>query len=311
MKYLLPELLERIGAVGGQPSHETDRRSLLHAYVACLSYPDLCTAITMTLDGPVEARLVLRSRLLRMLREGCAELEPDSLVALVDQTAVASDADKALRQVADALHSAVFAHLPLPTQQMLLDLWVDRGTRGAMARWLKATKEHPALFDAEVALGYWRASKDARAAKSLAYQAPRETLMQIISELVDVCDEGWIIARAIVRAGSADASSWELVRARHPATYLYLCAQTRRPITDEEAFELVCRCPGIAIVGGRGLAIWAVGQMGMISVLDRIREAAQTLHERDTAELLARYPQIASEMPSELERDTSSPPSVV
>jgi hypothetical protein len=290
MKFAVNKLLERIISVGGSTPHEAEGGSLLHAYIACLSFADLCIAITMTLDSPVN--LALRSRLLRLLREGRTELEAKILVALIEQTAIASDADKALHRVVDALHSAVFAYLPLPTQQMLLDRWVDRGTRGAMARWLKVTNEHPALFDAKVALGYWRASKDPRAAKNPAYLASPETLAQVISELVDVCEEGWIVAKAIVRVGSADESSWELIRARNPATYLYLCARMMRPITDDEAFDLVCRCPGTPIGGSRGLAIWAVGQMGMVAVLDRIQDALETLHERDAAELLARYPQI-------------------
>jgi hypothetical protein len=169
MKFALPELLERISSVGGS-AHEAEG-SLLHAYIASLSFADLCTAITMTLDSPVN--LALRSRLLRLLREGRTELEAEILVALIEQTAIGSDADKALRRVADALHSAVFAYLPLPTQQMLLDRWIDRGTRGTMGRWLKVTNEHPALFDAKVALAYWRASKDPRARASPTWHRPR------------------------------------------------------------------------------------------------------------------------------------------
>lgn len=286
------EFFQRIAAIGGQTRPGSDERSLLHGYVACLRFADLCKVGAMTLDHPVDVRLALRSRLLRLLGKGCTELEGESLVALVEQTAIASDATKLRRPAADALHSAIFGHLPLATQRWLLGRWAGRGTRGAMARWLKATKENPELFDADVALKYWRASKDARAAKSLAYQAPPEMLAQIISELVDVCTEGWIIAQAIIRAGSVEKVPWELISARHPATYLYLCAQLRQPVTEDEAFELVCRCSGIAVDGGRGLAIWAAGQMGMVAVLDRVHQELDILHNRETAQLLARYPQI-------------------
>lgn len=297
MKFAVSDILERIDSIGGPGPHETEygprhayetERSLLHAYIACLNPVDLCTVIAVTLDGPIDVRLALRSRLLRLLREDPRELDAKVLVALVEQTAIASDADKARRQVADALHSAMFAYLPLQTQQMLLDRWVDRATRGAMARWLKATHEHPALFDARVALNYWRASKDFRGAKSLAYQASPEILGEIIPDLVDAGEEGWIVARAIVRAGSTDESAWERIRARDPATYLYLCARMGRPISDDDAFELVCRCSGTATRGGRGLAIWAVGQMGMVTVLGRINGALETLHEKDMAELRGR-----------------------
>ena len=135
MNFPLSKLLERINSVGEQASCGADPSNLLHAYAACLSFTDLCTAITVTLAGPVNIRLALRGRLLRVLREDRSESEAEILAALIEQTAAASGADRAHRQAVDALHSAVFAHLPLPTQQMVLDRWVDRGTRGAMVRW--------------------------------------------------------------------------------------------------------------------------------------------------------------------------------
>ncbi|HEX8514176.1 MAG TPA: hypothetical protein VF688_13835, partial [Allosphingosinicella sp.] len=255
----LEDLLERIDAVGGRPPHENDSGSLLHAYVACLNFADLCAANLIVLDGPVDVRLALRGRLIRLLHQRAADEDGEALAALVDQTAAAAEEDKGLRQRADALHSALFAHLPLPTQQLLLERWAGRGTRGVMARWLKATKDHPELFDAQIALSYWRATRDARAAKSLAYQAPPEQLGPITPEIIAVCEEGWIISKAVIRGGLGDDTLWDAIREGQPATYLYLCARTERQITDDEAFDLVCRCPGIAIHGDRGLGIWAVG----------------------------------------------------
>src|SRR3974390_1223395 len=127
MNFTLPELLERISSCDGTMPHETDLGSLLHAYIACLSFADLCTGIAMTLNDPVGPGLALRSRLLRLLREECSDMETGSLAALIDQTLAAGDTDKAPRRAADALHSAMFPCLPLPTQRMLLDRWVDRG----------------------------------------------------------------------------------------------------------------------------------------------------------------------------------------
>ncbi len=59
-----------------------------------------------------------------------------------------------------------------------------------------------------------------------------------------------------------------------------------------DAFDLVWVCPGNAIHGDRGLAIWAIGQMGKVALLDRIHGAAEALFEKDTAELRARYPEM-------------------
>ena len=213
---------------------------------------------------------------------------------LVAETSALSGGDKGLRQTVDALHSALLRYLPMPTQHQILERWIDRGTRGAMARWLKAARDMPTLFDASVALAYWRATRDYRAAKSLAYQAEPDALGPIVSELVAQCEKGWIISKAILRSGCDDESIWDLVRSNHPSTYLYLCAQLRREISDDDAFALVWGCPGIAIPGDRGLAIWAVGQMGKVAVLDRIRDSAEVLFEKGRRGHAGALPGIAS-----------------
>jgi hypothetical protein len=298
----LEDILARIAAVADQTPLATDGRSLLHAYSACLAFDDVCAAIALSLGEPADVRLALRGRLVRLLGDDPTADQRDSLVMLVEETCALSDGDKGLRQTVDALHSALLRHLPMPTQHHLLERWVDRGTRGAMSRWLKATRDTPSLFDPSAALSYWRATRDHRAAKSLAYQASPEALAPVVGELVAHCEEGWIISKAIIRSGCDDDAAWDLVQSNHPATYLYLCAQLRREISDNEAFELVWACPGIAIHGDRGLAIWAIGQMGKVAVLDRIRDSADALFEKDTAEMRARYP----EMPASDETDGSN-----
>jgi len=50
-----------------------DAGSLLHAYIACLSVPDLCRTISETLAAPSKLRLALRRRLERLLRDGNLE----------------------------------------------------------------------------------------------------------------------------------------------------------------------------------------------------------------------------------------------
>lgn len=280
-------VLERVQTLVTDDFYQTDRRSLVRAYIACLSFPDLCMAISASLDAPLLVRLALRRRLLRLLANGLDDAAP--VVDLVEYTAVASDSARNLRRAADALHSEVFAYLPLNSQQMLLERWVDRGGRGAMARWIKAVKAHESHFEAPIALGYWRASGDFRAAKALAYQAKPEFLEAIIPELVARCEEGWIIAKAIRRCGDTTAEIWDELRQRHPATYLYLCAQMARVVSDDEALELVHQCNVGLIDNERGLAIWAVGQMRKVTVLDRIVDAFEVLKQRDAEQWARLY----------------------
>jgi len=211
------------------------------------------------------------------------------LASLFDATSAVWDDDKKLRSTVDALHSTLIRYLPMPIQHKVLERWVDRGTRGAMARWLNATRDVPTLFDPSIALSYWRITRDHRAARSLAFQASPEILSELVNEMVENCEEGWIISKAILRSGCRDSSVWDAVRSVHPATFLYLCAQLQRDITDHEAFELVSAFSGDDFDGDRGLAIWSVGKMGKIGVLDRIRSSASDLFEKDLADRRERY----------------------
>ncbi|HYC97711.1 hypothetical protein [Brevundimonas sp.] len=92
----------------------------------------------------------------------------------------------------------------------------------------------------------------------------------MLPELVAQDTEGWIVSRAVLRAATVTERVWEAVFARLPATYAYLCAKTGRSCSDEEALALVNESEG-GFMGDRGLAIWAVGQMGKLQVLDQLR----------------------------------------
>jgi hypothetical protein len=82
---------------------------------------------------------------------------------------------------------------------------------------------------------------------------------------------------------------WPIIRSKHPATYLYLCARLRHSVTEAQALELVLTCPNSIMNETHGLAIWAVGQMGMTAVLDEVVERGEELHRLDMEEL-ERFP---------------------
>jgi hypothetical protein len=60
-------------------------------------------------------------------------------------------------------------------------------------------------------------------------------------------------------------------------------------VTEVEALELVLNCPNSIMNETRGLAIWAVGQMGMTAILDEVVERGEELHRLDMEEL-ERFP---------------------
>ena len=301
MEYSFDDKLERIlGCSFRNSSFEVDR-TLVHAYIACLTFEELGEAICRTISSNTKLRLALRNRLVKVVRQSNGEYA-DALATLVKKSRRLYGDDSVLRRRVDALHSTIYEFLPLPARQEILEGWIDRGSSEAAGRWLKAITSDETLFDGQAVLSYWRASGDVRAAKLLAYQAEPALLDEAQLELARLCDEGWIISKAAMRASKISEEVWEVVRGRLPATYAYMCSQSGRKITDDEAFALVKESPSDFMDDQRGLAIWAIGQMGMISVLDRISEASGEFAHEQMVSLRTRYQTERS--------DTAEPPAL-
>lgn len=268
-----------VSAVECGAAPEDVARAVLHAYVACLHFEDLVEAAVVFLNGPVEIRGALRNRLIRLAG---TKATPDELEFLASRLLNLRPADRLSRSTLDTLISALYRHFPAAHRRSALDRWIDTGTRSTAARWLTAISGEDLLFDAEAILTYWRRHADWRAAKVLAYKAPPELLASIMPELVRNVDEGWIISRAAVRVGSLGAEEWEHVQAAFPASYLYLCAMLGYEIEEDEAVALVRRA-GSEAGDTRGLAIWALGEMGMVRAVDRAAQLGEAFlrDERD------------------------------
>jgi hypothetical protein len=286
--YSLDGIVERIRGIAVDGLSHPDAGSLLHAYIGCLSVPDLCRTIGEALAAPSKLRLALRRRLERLLREGNLEQRDRERVHdLIEQSRAIGRENPSVRSYVEALLSAVFEYLQPPQQQSIIETWIDRGTRGAAARWLKATAQVPALFDETVVMAYFRSSGDERAAKRLANQSSPAFLVEILPELSDRCEHGWVVSKAAMRAQTVGDAVWPIIRSKHPATYLYLCARLRRSISEVEALELVLTCPNSIMNETRGLAIWAVGQMQMTKVLDEVVRRGEELRKKDLEEFNA------------------------
>lgn len=286
----LDAVVERIREIAVSGLSHPDAGSLLHAYIACLPVSDLCLTIAGSLQAPSKLRLALRGRLLRVLRDGdLVQSDREHVQELIERCRTIARANPVVRPAVEALLSAVFEFLSLSQQQSIVETWVDRGTRGAAARWLKATSQVTALFDQIDVMAYFKLSNDERAAKRLANQASPVFLAEILPELAARCEQGWIVSKAAMRAQSVDDAAWSIVRSKHPATYLYLCARLRRLISEAEALEVTLICPNSIMKQTRGLAIWAVGHMGMTRVLDEIVGRAEELHRLDL-EAFHRFP---------------------
>jgi hypothetical protein len=258
--------LDRIAACGVDAGHDELARELLHAYVACLTPEELCEAAIDALNQSAQLLGAIRTRLLRIGHE--SEVLP-KIESLATRLMVLSGSESKLRTRIESLLSHIYSFLSPPTRQVVLDHWRNKGTRGSEARWLKAIADDELLFGIDTVLDYWRLRHDWRAARLIVYRATPQLIDQILPELIERCDEGWIVARAVLRSGSVSDDTWAAIRAKFPATYAYLCAKTRRSLNEHDALAIIDESDDGA-TGNRGLAIWAIGQLGMVSVLDRV-----------------------------------------
>jgi hypothetical protein len=106
--------------------------------------------------------------------------------------------------------------------------------------------QHP--FDQTAVMAHFRSSDDERAAKRLATRP----LTEILPEIADRCEQGWIVSTAAMRAHGRRCRLADHP-VKHPATYLYLCARLRRNISEAEARITSLREPRLhdSVVGRR------------------------------------------------------------
>jgi hypothetical protein len=275
----------KIEACAAEAHSDTLSRSLMNAYVACLSFDGLTELAVASLNAATKIRRAVRTRLNRMAER---TLSASQLETFAQRLVSLTPADRHSRTTIDVLLSDIYARLPPPTRQVILHRWIDTGKRGPAARWLKAIKDDTMLFDAAAILSYWRATRDRNAAVVLALKADPMMLQPLLRELIHNVHEGWIIRRAAVRVGFLPEDCWEDVRQSSPVTYLYLCALLNRPVEVEEAVQLVRQLPG-TFDSDRGLAIWSLGQMGLEKALDEIYRAREEMREEDLAAAGSKY----------------------
>jgi len=244
-------------------------RNLLHAYAACLDPAEICAAALRTLDADSDVRRAVRGRLVRLGEEKAALSELDALGRPLLATL---PRDARHRERIDTLLSHLYRYFGAPTRQATLERWRDRGTAGSLKRWIKAIGDDEELFDTDQALAVWRSSRLQRAAWLVAKRGNPGCLADALLELIEGVAEGWVVSRALLRAATVSEDVWAAVRSRFPATYAYACAKTGRALTEPEALALVQACDD-GVLGDRGLAIWAIGQLGMIEVLERLAAA--------------------------------------
>lgn len=259
-------------------------RNMLHAYVLCIGPDEVFPAVGLTMQADAAIQGPIINRLLRICHE---DPRPASLLQLVARLLALKREHRSLLVRVNSILARLLTVLDLHTQRRIIQSWKDDQRKDSAARWLKAVRTDPALFEPGEVLEYWRTSGDVQAAKLIAYDAPPAIVGEVLPELVEACDEGWIIGKAVLRAPNVQPETLRATRAKFPATYAYICAVTGRHLSHEEALQLV-RDLTPDQDNTRGLAIWAIGKLGMWDTLERIREMVPEMLERDIEDHRAR-----------------------
>ena len=241
-------------------------RNLLHAYVACLSPAELCNATLHYLEADQVLVRALRTRLVRVGNDGGNTNELDRLSA--DLIALPAKGRR-LGPRTDSVLSAIYPFLSVEARKAILERWLDRGNKAAAARWLKAMANDALLLDVELAWGEWQSSRDPLPAKIFIQHAAGARIAEALPELINHAAEGWLVSKAALKTPTISDECWHSIRGKFPATYAYLCAKLNRSLAEAEALAIVEETTG-GPFGDRGLAIWSIGQMKMIEVLDQL-----------------------------------------
>lgn len=261
-------LAQKLGRIEACSIHLRDDlgRNLLHAYVACLSAAELRTATLRYLEADQVLIRAIRTRLIRVGNDGGNTSELDRLSK--DLIALPAKGRRVGPRT-DSLLSAIYPFLSVEARKAILERWIDRGNKAAAARWLKAMANDALLLDVELAWGEWQASRDPLPAKIFIQHAAGARIAEALPELIAYAAEGWLVSKAALKAPTVSEDSWRSIRGKFPATYAYLCAKLHRPLNQAEALAIVEETTG-GPFGARGLAIWSIGQMKMMVVLDEL-----------------------------------------
>ncbi len=247
--------------------------TLLHAFMACLSTAELCSAAEMLLDSNTKVYSAIRTRLRRIARKDENMIQLDDLATRLLTTWASSPSH---RRRIDSMLSLLYEHFSAPTRKDVLDFWLGRGSSDARARWLKAFSRDETLLDYNLIYEYWSETQDWRAAKVIAYEGDVALVLRMLKQIGRADDKGWIISRAIIRLEGRCEFDWSSFKLNHPGSYAYVCSQIGRHIAEEEAYEIVQRCK-LGFDGDLGLALWSFGQMGFWSVLEQVSELSSEM----------------------------------
>lgn len=255
----------------------------MYALAGCLTFSEASDALINLIKANAITRRPALVRLFQLANKSAHAKQVDVLAHRLTRL---SKNQPALRVRINAVLSQLLPYVTAATKRKIVQIWKTDTLLDSKRRWLKAaTDDHRFLNVNEIWL-YWLQSRNNEAAQLVASHASSKFLRGTLSDLLENCDRGWIIGRAMIRAGRVPPDLLKDLKRKFPATYAYVCAKKKMSISHRDALALVV---GAKDSDDRGLILWALGQLGMWQTLEEIYELGPDIAKHDQEFFLKRH----------------------
>lgn len=251
---------------------------MLGAFAACFTWNEVCDALVHLIDGDYVLRRPILNRIMRLAQD---RPDADALRDLVPKLLTVAAENTRLRRRVGSILSSLFEYLPSGSQREVITYWKSGRGRDSQDRWLKAVDRYDQFFDPDDIFRYWQQTHYYAAARLIAYKAPSEFVQEVLDDLIEHCEEGWIISRAALRVPELSEVHLDSIKARFPVSYAYLCAKLGKTMSKSFAIgAFVSEGPDI-LTGNRPLILWSIGHLGMWDTLEKICQLWPDLRDQE------------------------------
>ena len=248
---------------------------LEHAYAAALSVDELFAVLRQSITES-RARYVILNAI-----DSCSPSDKLTVAASEFAAALLNASRENFREAQshNLILDRLFPHVGVQTQASIISCWLSCRFADSKKRFVKWAQRKAGFGGDDEIFLYWQNTSDTAAVKHLIYDSDISWLKRNSDKLLKSTLKPWLLSKLLLRMSEHQPEIIELARARDPITYLYLCAKTGKSISAPDAVALF---DGSARdVQRRGLALWAIGKLGLWNALNSISSNAEKLAKQD------------------------------
>lgn len=253
---------------------------LEHAYAVALSLQELLSALEQSLRDAHARHVILNAV---DGKAGTPEFE-EAVTNFAKSLVRLPRATFRVVQAQNLVLDRLFPLVSHDTQAAIMACWLNCEYADSRKRSLKWMQRSAEFGGPDQILAYWKSTGEEAAAKHLIYDTPLDWLEKNAAELLLADLPSWLLSRLLLRLSEHNPRAIEKARSRDPITYLYLSAKTNQPVSNEDALNLFDAAK--TDLARRGLALWAIGRMGLWTTLDSIAARSEELSELDVRTIL-------------------------